>query len=54
MALLFACDAYAASTPLSAGVLLAGWGVFMRLNRYAQELEPEAMERAKSEDRKLG
>jgi hypothetical protein len=44
---------YAASILLGAGVLLAGWGVFIRLNRYAEELEPEAMAEAKREDRKL-
>jgi hypothetical protein len=44
---------YAASVVLSAGVLLAGWGVFVRMNRYAEELEPEAMEEAKREDTKL-
>jgi hypothetical protein len=44
---------YAASILLSVGVLLAGWGVFVRLNRYAEDLEPEAMEAAKREDRKL-
>jgi hypothetical protein len=44
---------YAASILLAAGVLLAGWGVFIRLNRYAEELEPEAMAEAKREDRKL-
>lgn len=44
---------YAASILFSTGVLLAGWGVFIRLNRYAEELEPEAMEKAKREDRKL-
>jgi len=44
---------YAASLLFSVGVLLAGWGVFIRLNRYAEELEPEAMEAAKREDRKL-
>ena len=44
---------YAASLLLSVGLLLAGWGVFVRLNRYAEELEPEAMEAAKREDRKL-
>ena len=38
---------------LSSGVLLAGWGVFIRLNRAAEELEPEAMRQAKEEDRKL-
>ena len=35
------------------GTLLAGWGLFLRLNRYAEELEPQAMEEAKREDRKL-
>jgi hypothetical protein len=35
------------------GVLLAGWGVFIRLNQGAEELEPEAMQQAKQEDRKL-
>ena len=44
---------YAASIIFSAGVLLAGWGAFVRLNRYAEELEPEAMKEAKREDRKL-
>lgn len=44
---------YAASIVLAAGVLLAGWGVFIRMNRYAEELEPEAMAEAKREDKKL-
>jgi len=44
---------YAAGLLAAVGVLLAGWGVFIRLNRYAEELEPEAMEAAKREDRKL-
>ncbi|MGL6110395.1 MAG: hypothetical protein ACRC2B_09890 [Rubrivivax sp.] len=44
---------YAASVVLSAGVLLVGWGVFIRMNRYAEELEPEAMAEAKREDKKL-
>ena len=44
---------YAAGMVLSVGILLAGWGVFIRLNRYAEELEPEAMADAKREDRKL-
>jgi hypothetical protein len=44
---------YAAAMVLAVGVLLAGWGVFIRLNRYAEELEPEAMQEAKREDRKL-
>jgi len=45
---------YAATLLISVAVLLAGWGVFIRLNRAAEELEPEAMEEAKSEDKKLG
>jgi len=44
---------YAASIVLSVGVLLAGWGVFVRMNRYAEELEPEAMAKAKREDKQL-
>lgn len=43
----------AASVLLAVGVLLAGWGVFIKLNRAAEELEPEAMAEAKSEDVKL-
>ena len=44
---------YASSMVLAAGGLLAGWGLFIRLNRYAEELEPEAMAEAKREDKKL-
>ncbi|MEO8739607.1 MAG: hypothetical protein ABI537_07890 [Casimicrobiaceae bacterium] len=44
---------YAASILLATGALLAGWAVFIRLNRYAEELEPEAMQDAKREDKKL-
>ena len=43
----------AASIAVAAGVLLAAWGVFIKLNRSAEELEPEAMEQAKSEDSKM-
>ena len=43
----------AAGFLISVGVLLAGWGVFIRLNRSAEELEPEAMAQAKREDKKL-
>src|SRR5215210_5007475 len=35
----------AASVGIAAGVLLAAWGVFIKLNKSAEELEPEAMER---------
>ena len=44
---------YAASILIAVGVLLAAWGVFVHLNRSAEELEPEAMEDAKQEDAKL-
>ena len=44
---------HAASILVSVGLLLAGWGAFVRLNRYAEDLEPEAMEAAKRKDRKL-
>jgi hypothetical protein len=44
---------HAASVLVAAGVLLAGWGVFIRFNRSAEELEPEAMAAAKQEDAKL-
>ena len=44
---------YAASLLFSVGLLLAGWGVFIRFNRNTEELEPEAMEAAKREDKKL-
>jgi len=44
---------YAAGIVLAVGALLAGWGVFIRMNRYAEELEPEAMAAAKQEDEKL-
>ena len=43
----------AASLLAAVGLLLAGWGVFIRFNRYAEELEPEAMAAAKREDHKL-
>lgn len=44
---------HAASVLVAAGLLLAGWGVFIRLNKAAEELEPEAMNAAKSEDAKV-
>lgn len=43
----------AATIGLAAGVLLAAWGVFIKMNKNAEELEPEAMERTKREDKKL-
>lgn len=43
----------AASIMLGTAALLAAWGVFVHLNRSAEELEPEAMKEAKQEDEKL-
>ena len=44
---------YAAALLVATAALLAGWGVFVRLNGFAEQLEPEAMEQAKDEDKKL-
>lgn len=44
---------YAASILVATGILLAAWGLFVHLNRSAEELEPEAMADAKREDKKL-
>jgi hypothetical protein len=44
---------YAAAIGLMAAALLAAWGIFIRHNEVAERLEPEAMEAAKSEDRKI-
>jgi hypothetical protein len=43
----------AASILVGTAALLASWGLFIRYNRDAEELEPEAMEEAKKEDAKL-
>jgi hypothetical protein len=44
---------YASGLLVSAAALLAAWGIFIRCNRFAEELEPEAMAEAKREDEKL-
>jgi hypothetical protein len=43
----------AAAIGIAAAVLLTAWGIFIRLNKSAEELEPEAMAETKSEDRKV-
>jgi hypothetical protein len=43
----------AAGIAVAAAALLAAWGVFVKLNKSAEELEPEAMEDAKSEDQAI-
>uniref|UniRef100_UPI0038BE0D0E hypothetical protein n=1 Tax=Paraburkholderia bannensis TaxID=765414 RepID=UPI0038BE0D0E len=44
---------YAAGLIAATATLLAAWGVFVHLNRSADELEPEAMAKAKREDAKI-
>jgi hypothetical protein len=44
---------HAASVLVAAGILMAGWGLFVRFNKSAEILEPEAMAEAKKEDVKL-
>jgi hypothetical protein len=44
---------HAASILVGTALLLAAWGLFVYLNRSAEELEPEAMADAKREDKKL-
>ena len=43
----------ASSIGIATAAFLAAWGIFVRLNRSAEELEPEAMEEAKREDQKV-
>lgn len=43
----------AASIGVATAALLAGWGAFIRWNRSAEELEPDSLEKAKAEDRKV-
>ena len=44
---------YVAAVGMTAALLMAAWGLFVRLNRSAEELEPEAMHDVKREDRKV-
>ena len=43
----------AASVAVGAAALLAAWAVFVRLNRSVEELEPEGLSEARSEDAKV-
>jgi hypothetical protein len=43
----------AAAVGIAAAALLAAWGVFVRMNTAAEELEPEAIEEAQAEDDKI-
>ena len=44
---------YAATIGLMAAALLAAWGLFIWLNRSAEELEPQAMEQVQREDEQV-
>ena len=44
---------YAAAIGLMAAALLVAWGLFIWLNRSVEMLEPEAMEQAKQEDKRV-
>ena len=44
---------YVASVGMTAAALLAAWGVFIWFNRAAEQLEPQAMQAAVGEDRKI-
>ena len=44
---------HAAASVAAVALLLAGWGHFIRANRSAEDIEPEAMAEAKKEDKKL-
>lgn len=41
----------AAAIGVAAAALLAAWGLFIRLNQGAEQLEPEGIERARQQDR---
>jgi hypothetical protein len=43
----------AAMVSIGAAALLAAWGVFVRLNRSVEELEPEGVDEARREDHKV-
>jgi hypothetical protein len=44
---------FVAGIGVSAAALLVAWGIFIRLNRSAEELEPEEMKKAKQEDQEI-
>ena len=44
---------HAASVAVAAAALLAAWGVFVRMNRVVEDLEPEGLIEAKREDAKV-
>jgi hypothetical protein len=43
----------AASIGIATAILLASWGFFIKMNRAAEELEPEGIEKIKQEDAEI-
>ena len=43
-----------AAVGIATGIMLVAWGIFIKMNRSAEDLEPEGMEEAISEDKKFG
>jgi hypothetical protein len=44
---------HAAAVAIGAALLLAAWGLFVKLNRAVEELEPEGVDEARREDAKV-
>jgi small-conductance mechanosensitive channel len=44
---------YSAALMVGVGAMLFGWGMFVHLNRSAEELEPEALQEATQEDAEI-
>lgn len=44
---------YVATIGLTAALLLIAWAIFIKLNKTVEELEPEALEEAKREDKEI-
>ena len=44
---------HAAAVAVGAAAILAAWGVFVRMNRAVEELEPQGIEEARGEDHKV-
>lgn len=44
---------HAAAIGIATAALLAAWGAFVKWNRAAEELEPDALHKAKAEDQKI-
>ena len=43
-----------AAIGVATGIMLVAWGIFIKMNRSAEDLEPQAMEETIEEDKKFG